>query len=110
MMDEHTEAAVRQFLSLLEDRFPIESAWLFGSRARGTHAPDSDADIAVVLGGTPTRLVDTALAMTDMAYDVFLATGVDISPMPIWLGEWEHPERCASPTLVREIAATGVRL
>ena len=110
MMDEHTETAVRRFLSLLGNRFPIESAWLFGSRARGTHGPDSDTDIAVVLSGTPARLVDTALAMTDTAYDVFLDTGVDISPMPIWLDEWEHPERCASPALVREIAATGVRL
>ena len=109
-MDETTEKAVRRFLSLIEVDFPVEGAYLFGSRARGSHGPDSDVDIAVLLDGPPGPLVDTALAMTDVAYDVFLDTGTDISPLPVWLDEWEHPERYASPRLLREIAETGVRL
>ena len=50
-MDEKTEKAIRRFLSLLESEFPVEGAYLFGSRAHGSHSPDSDTDVAVLLGG-----------------------------------------------------------
>jgi predicted nucleotidyltransferase len=33
----------------LEGKYPVREAILFGSRARGDHRPDSDADIAVIL-------------------------------------------------------------
>ena len=52
-MDEKTEKAIRRFLSLLEAEFPVEGAYLFGSRARGSHSRDSDTDVAVLLGGSP---------------------------------------------------------
>jgi hypothetical protein len=38
------------------------------------------------------RFVPTKLAMTDLAYDVVLETGLYISPLPVWTYEWEHPE------------------
>ncbi|MBN9418720.1 MAG: nucleotidyltransferase domain-containing protein [Candidatus Eremiobacteraeota bacterium] len=35
-------------------RFPwVESAWLYGSRARGQARPDSDWDVGVLLSGAP---------------------------------------------------------
>lgn len=50
-IDPHTAAAVREFLAHIGDRYDVAEAILYGSRARGTHSPDSDADVAVLLRG-----------------------------------------------------------
>jgi hypothetical protein len=33
-----------------------------------------------------------------------------ISPLPIWLDEWEHPETYSNPALLRSIVRDGVWL
>lgn len=109
-LDPNTEIAVRQFLAVLAPRFDVAGAIVFGSRARGTHRPDSDADVAILLKGEHGRALPTTLAMADVAYDVLLDTGINISPLPIWLDQWDHPERFANPALLRNIAQEGVRL
>ena len=48
-IDADTERAARVFLKRIEDKYPYSDAILYGSRARGDHKADSDADIAVVL-------------------------------------------------------------
>lgn len=48
--------------------------------------------------------------MADVAYDVLLETDINISPLPVWLDEWEHPETYPNPGLLRSIAREGVRL
>ncbi len=88
----------------------MAGAILYGSRARGTHRPDSDADVAVLLRGKHQRLRPTTLAMADAAYDVLLETGVNITPLPVWMDEWEGPETYANPALLRNIVQEGVRL
>ena len=109
-IDPDTQRAVEQFLRLLAGRYDMAGAMLYGSRARGTHRPDSDADVAVLLRGEHQRLLPTTLAMADTAYDVLLETGVNITPLPIWMDEWEHPEMHTNPTLLRNIAREGIRL
>jgi predicted nucleotidyltransferase len=109
-IDHDTEAAVRRFLVLIASRYDMAGAIIYGSRARGTHRPDSDADVAVLLKGEHQRVLPTTLAMADVAYDVLLETGINISPLPVWLVEWEHPERYANPALLHNIAKEGVRL
>ena len=79
-------------------------------RARGDHHPDSDADVAVLLDGGHLPFLDTKLKMSDAAYDVLLATGINISPLPVWLDEWEHPETYANPALLANVAREGVSL
>jgi len=64
----------------------------------GTHQPDSDADVAILLRGDHQRFLTTKLAMADTAFDVLLATGINISPLPIWLDEWEHPRISPIPS------------
>src|SRR5260363_10281 len=81
-----------------------------GSRARGTHRPESDADVAVLLKGEWQRFLKTALAMSDVAFDALLETGINISPLPVWLYEWEHPENYTNPALLQNIAREGIRL
>lgn len=109
-LDPATETAVRRFLSLISPRYALAGAIVFGSRARGTHRPDSDADVAVLLRGEPLRFLPTKLAMSDAAYDVLLETGINISPLPIWQDEWAHPDRYDNPELLRNIAREGIRL
>jgi hypothetical protein len=48
--------------------------------------------------------------MADVAYDVLLETGINISPLPIWLDEWEHPEEYANPSLLQRISNEGAWL
>ncbi len=109
-LDGDTEEAVRRFLGLIADRYDTAGAIVFGSRARGTHRPDSDADVTVLLRGEHQRFLPTKLAMTDAAFDVLLETGVNISPLPVWLDEWEHPESYPNPALLQKIAEEEVRL
>lgn len=109
-IDHHTETAIRRFLALIATRYDMAGAIVYGSRARGTHRPDSDADVAVLLIGEHQRFLSTKLAMADVAFDVLLETGVNISPLPIWLDEWEHPENYSNPSLLQNIAREGVRL
>lgn len=109
-IDHETEGAVRSFLALISSRFDMAGAIVYGSRARGTHRSDSDADVAVLLNGEHQRFLPTKLTMADLAFDVLLDTGISISPLPVWMDEWEHPETYSNPALLRNIAREGVRL
>jgi predicted nucleotidyltransferase len=109
-IDRDTKEAVRHFLALIADRYDTAGAIVYGSRARGTHRPDSDADVAVLLRGEHQRFLSAKLAMADIAFDVLLETGILISPLPIWIDEWEHPENYSNPALLRNIDREGVRL
>jgi hypothetical protein len=47
--------------------------------------------------------------MADVAFDVLLETGINITPLPVWLDEWEHPKTSSNPALLRNIAREGGR-
>ena len=108
--DPVTTAALQAFVQKVSARSDFAGAILFGSRARRSHQPDSDADVAVLLNGTPGNFVPTKLAMDDLAYDVLLETGIRIQPLPVWQSEWDHPERYSNPHLLKNIAQEGIRL
>jgi len=109
-IDHNTGEAVRRFLALIAPSYDMVGAIVYGSRARGTHRPDSDADVAVLLKGAHQKVLPTTLAMADVAYDVLLETGINISPLPVWMDEWEHPETYSNPALLRNIAREGISL
>jgi len=109
-LDEATAQAVQQFRQAISAIFPTKEVIVFGSRARGDHRPDSDADVAVLLDGPRQPFLATKLKMSDAAYDVLLDTGINISPLPVWLDEWEHPDAYLNPALLANIAREGVRL
>ncbi len=108
--DPATKAALGAFLQRVSARSDFTGAILFGSRARGSHQSDSDADVAVLLSGSPGKFVSTKLAMDDLAYEVLLETGIRIQPIPVWQSEWEHPEHYSNPHLLKNIAREGIWL
>jgi predicted nucleotidyltransferase len=83
---------------------------LFGSRARGDHRPDSDADLAVVLEGPIERPFAIKSEIIDDAYDIFLDTGIDIQPWPIDAASLRRPESHRNPRLIRAILRDGIEL
>ena len=108
-IDHDTEEAVRRFLSLIRERYDVAGAILYGSRARGTHDHESDADVAVLLKGEYRRF-DALRDMSDISFDVMLETGVLISPLPLRLNDWERPENYSNPELLRNIGREGIML
>jgi uncharacterized protein len=100
--------ATREFLSRVSARYPMKLAVLFGSRARGTHRPDSDVDLGVVLHGTREKFMEISLDMADIAFDVLLETSIYIQPLPIWEDEWAHPEKHSNPRLLENIQREGI--
>ncbi len=109
-LDPQTQQAVLSFVARISGPYDIADTIVYGSRARGTHRSDSDVDVAVILRGTPQRHLTTRLNMADVAFDVLLETGVLISPLPLWLDDWEHPENHANPGLLHNIQREGIHL
>ena len=83
-IDAETATALGLFVTKIKEQYDIAEIILFGSRARHTHKPHSDADVAVILHGAPGEFITTKLAMADFAYEVLLDTGIRIQPFPIW--------------------------
>lgn len=105
-----TLQATRAFAARVAEVYPTQRAILFGSRARGTAHDESDADVAVILEGASGHFIKTKMAMSDIAYDILLDTGIRIQPLPVWEGEWAYPERYSNPYLLRNIAMEGITL
>lgn len=103
-------SAARDFARRVALDWPVQGAVLFGSQARGSAHVGSDTDVAVLLQGVPGDFVATKLALDDVAYDVLLDSGIRIQPLPIWVAEWEHPERYNNPRLLENIAREGMYL
>jgi predicted nucleotidyltransferase len=109
-VDRESSYAARAFIRALAGRFDVAEVRLFGSRARGTHASDSDVDLAVVLRGPCGDFLATKLAMADIAFDAMWETGLLVDPLPISLDEWAQPASHSNPRLLENIAREGVRL
>lgn len=63
--------------------------YLFGSRARGDHRPDSDADVAVVLSGFDGGALAEKMRLVDLGFDALTDVGLMIQPWPFTRSEWE---------------------
>jgi antitoxin ChpS len=102
--------AVSAFLEKLRGTYEVSQMIMFGSRARGDNRPDSDLDLAIVLGGKRRDFIDTKLNMAGLAFDVLMETGILIQAFPIWEDDLAHPEQFSNPALIWNIAREGIRL
>jgi predicted nucleotidyltransferase len=108
--DHNTRAALEAFRARVLNRFGarLRGLVLFGSRARGDHRPDSDADVAVFLEAVD----DPVAAQMDIAedsYAVFLSHGLLIQAW-VFLGTPEHPDRSRAVHLLGTVEAEGVKV
>ncbi len=78
--DPETSTALGRFKEALLRRFGarLRSIRLFGSRASGGDHPESDIDVLVLIDGLSRREKAEVL---DMAADISLDLGVDLSPL-----------------------------
>jgi DNA invertase Pin-like site-specific DNA recombinase/predicted nucleotidyltransferase len=109
-IDAETERAARTFLRHLEGRYPVREAILYGSRARQTHRPDSDADIAVVLEGEHGNRWEMTRELSGIAFDVLLETGIRVQALPLWESDMKRPGQFSNPGLIENIQREGVQL
>ncbi len=109
-IDADTERAARAFLKQLEGKYPVIEAILYGSRARGDDTADSDADLAVILGGERGNRYKVAGDMAGIAFDVMMETGILVDPLPMWEDELKRPEQFSNPKLIDNIKREGLRL
>ena len=88
----------------------MREAIVYGSRARHTHRPDSDADIAIVLDGEHGDRAAASLDMAGVAFNVMMETGILVQALPLWEDEIARPEIFSNPVLIGNILREGVRL
>jgi len=60
------DEALQQAADFLDQRFGLETLWLFGSEAQGTSRPDSDLDLGALLTRRPSTL-ERLDAQTELA-------------------------------------------
>ncbi len=101
--DATVDRALRDFADTLRPVYGerLRGVYLFGSRARGDHTPESDADVAVVLADGDWNYWDEKMRLADLEYDTIIATGAEPQGWPVRESEWLNPERHRNPELVR---------
>jgi predicted nucleotidyltransferase len=69
-MDARSETIAGKVKAALERAYGdrLVAIYVFGSRARGDHRPDSDLDLAVILRNTPSSLAHADDALLDVTY------------------------------------------
>jgi predicted nucleotidyltransferase len=102
-MDKKVDSTIAQYLELIKEQFTnLDSAYLFGSYAKGKSTDDSDIDVALIF----TNLDDSKRFEIQVQL-MLLAATIDsrIEPHPI-----SHADFNSANPFVAEIKKTGIKL
>lgn len=100
--DAQVDAALAQFAAAARDHYGtrLHGLYLFGSRARGDHRADSDADVAVVLEDGDWIEWEERWKLNRIAYEHCLESGVVIQPWPFARSRWQARNSQSSAGLI----------
>ena len=100
-IDLKTMKGIQRYLGKVREHYNIESAYLFGSYAKGQTHKDSDIDIAIISSDIKNRCLDGGKMMA-------LTWGINtlIEPHAISMDDYNDN----SSWLVREIKTTGIKV
>lgn len=102
-MDKNIDIAVTKYLDLIKEKFSdIESAYLFGSYAKGKSTEDSDIDLALIFTN-----LDDSKRFDIQVQLMLLASKIDsrIEPHPV-----SHEDFNSGNPFVVEIKKTGIEI
>lgn len=102
-MDKAINSTIEKYIKLIREKYAnIESAYLFGSFAKGKSTKDSDIDLALIF-----KKLDDAERFDIQVQLMLLASKVDlrIEPHPI-----SHDVFYSGNAFVNEILKTGVKI
>ncbi len=89
-----------KYIALVNQKYHVERAILFGSFAKGTNHADSDIDIAIIFA-TVNDIIDTQIELMKMRRNEDLF----IEPHPFSLRDFQ-----SSNPVVAEIMKTGIEI
>lgn len=106
--DAKTRRALAAFRDLLAHRYGnrLRALVLFGSRARGDHREDSDADVAVFLGQVPDPIAEQ-MDLAEDAYLIYLDLGIMIQPW-VFRGSPRKPGPTRAARLLEVVRSEGI--
>lgn len=98
--------AIKHFHQALEEELGdnFRNMYLFGSKARGDAAEDSDIDLLVICVGEDWRIADRVYSI---ATDILLETGISLSPKVISHNVYEQMREQSMP-FYENISREGV--
>lgn len=106
--DEEVAQGLLRFARMVRDHYGdrLVGLYLYGSRARGDHNAESDADVAAVLAGE-LEFWREICVLSDLSYDELLDHDVLIDAKPVALSAWIDPAAAANPSWIRAIKRDG---
>ncbi|MBI3921714.1 MAG: nucleotidyltransferase domain-containing protein [Armatimonadetes bacterium] len=106
MLTQSDRQIAREFRGRLASIVPVLGVWVYGSRARGDEAPDSDMDLFVEVGEiTP----EQRQRISEAAWEVGFEWNVVIVPVVATRFDLEHGPMGANP-LVLAVRREGVQV
>ena len=111
-MDAQSEAVALEVKAALASAYGdrLAALYVFGSRARGDHGPDSDLDLAVILQNAPSSLTRADDALLEVTYPIEIDHGVHIQAWALAADEVGQPSTEFRSRLAETIRREGVLL
>lgn len=100
--DATVNKAIQEYARAVRDVYGprLKGIYLFGSRARGDHTPESDADVAVVLDDADWNFWKEKLLLADLSYPMIVESGAHVQGWPVPERDWNDDRPKESPDLV----------